>query len=147
MDIKDLLKPSDVEIGLKAADKHRVLQELSRRAASVLSLEPDAILDALLAREELGSTGMGDGIAIPHARLPQVKRPYGLLARMKNPVDFEAIDGHPVDLVFLLLLPAAPQGDQLNALACVSRRLRDARTVSNLRSARDAGALFSEIAG
>jgi PTS system nitrogen regulatory IIA component len=147
MDIKDLLKPSDVEVGLRAADKHRVLLELSRRAASSLSLEPDAVLDALVAREQLGSTGMGDGIAIPHARLPQVQRPFGILARMKNPVDFESIDGQPVDLVFLLLLPAAPQGDQLNALACVARRLRDSRTLSDVRAARDVGALFSALAG
>jgi PTS system nitrogen regulatory IIA component len=147
MDIKDLLKPSDVEIGLRAADKHRVLLELSRRAASSLSLDPDAVFDALLAREALGSTGMGDGIAIPHARPPQVKRLFGILARLKNPVDFEAIDGQPVDLVFLLLLPAAPQGGQLNALASVARRLRDSRTLSNVRTARDAGALFSAFAG
>ena len=95
-----------------------------------------------VAREELGSTGMGRGVAIPHARLSVVTKPLGILARLKEPIDFEAIDGNPVDLVFVLLLPEDTRGEQLNALASVSRRLRAPETLRKLRQAKDAAALY-----
>jgi PTS system nitrogen regulatory IIA component len=95
-----------------------------------------------LKREALGSTGTGAGIAIPHARLEGIARPFGILVRLAKPIDFEAIDGQPVDLVFLLLLPAEPQGDQLNALACAARMLRDAQILRDLRRAADDAALY-----
>ena len=91
------------------SDKAGVLQELARRAGAALKIPAETISAALLKREQLGSTGMGDGIAIPHARVPGVKSPFGMLARLKQPVDFHAVDGQPVDLVFLLLAPASSQ--------------------------------------
>jgi nitrogen PTS system EIIA component len=145
MHIKDFLSPSDVITDLRASNKTSVLQELARRAAAVLNMSADTISAELLKREQLGSTGMGDGIAIPHARVAGVKSPFGMLARLKEPVDFAAVDGQPVDLVFLLLLPASPDSGQLNVLACVARRLRDPRTLDRLRSASDGTALYQSM--
>jgi PTS system nitrogen regulatory IIA component len=88
---------------------------------------------------------MGNGIAIPHARVAGVKSPFGMLARLKQPVEFEAVDGQPVDLVFLLLVPASSQGEQLNVLACVSRRLRDREVLEALRGAKDSRALYRRM--
>jgi PTS system nitrogen regulatory IIA component len=110
-------------------------------------MEQDSILKALLAREGFGSTGIGDGTAIPHARVAKIKKPFGLLARLAHPVEFEAIDAQPVDLVFLLLLPAETQGEQLTALACVARRFRDPGALARLRRARDAEALYRALLG
>jgi nitrogen PTS system EIIA component len=145
MHIKDFLSPSDVVTELRASNKTSVLQELARRAAAVLKMPADIISAELLKREQLGSTGMGDGIAIPHARVAGIKGPFGMLVRLKDPVDFEAVDGQPVDLVFLLLGPASPQGEQLNVLACVARKLRDPATVEDLRDAKDSQTLYRRI--
>ena len=145
MHIKDFLSPSEVITDLRASNKTSVLQELARRAAAVLKMSADTISAELLKREQLGSTGMGDGIAIPHARVAGVKSPFGMLARLKDPVDFEAVDGQPVNLVFLLLGPAAPQGEQLNVLACVARKLRDPATIEELREAKDSQALYQRM--
>jgi len=117
MDIKDFLTPSDVFVGICSSDKIRLLEDLCRRAASILKIDADKIAADILKREELGSTGMGGGVAIPHARIADVKKPFGLLARLKSAIEFDAIDRQPVDLVFLLLLPTAPAGEQLNARA------------------------------
>lgn len=135
MKIADILRPEDVVLDLRAADKPRVVEELARRSAELAGIEASAISDVLNARERLGSTGMGAGIAIPHARLPSLTRPIGLFARLRQPVEFDAIDGQRVDLVFLLLLPAQAQGDHLNALACVARKLRDDQVKAELRKA------------
>jgi PTS system nitrogen regulatory IIA component len=142
MDIADFLAPANVVTDLRVSDKVRLLHELSDRAAVGLSLDAGLIADALIKREQLGSTGLGDGMAIPHARLAAVRKPFGILARLKKPIDFDAIDGQPVDLVFLLLLPAATTGEPLNALACVSRRLREPGTLRALRTAADGNVLF-----
>jgi nitrogen PTS system EIIA component len=141
MDIKDFLAPADTLIDLRAADKAELLHALSRRAAASLQLDGDHVAHCLVQREELGSTGMGGGIAIPHARIDGVARPFGIVARLRKAIDFDAIDGQPVDLVFLLLLPKSPGGDQLNALASVARRLRDPDAVLALRRAPDGAAL------
>ena len=99
---------------------------------------PERLLAELVKREELGSTGMGGGVAIPHARFHQVTKPFGMLIRLRKPLDFDAVDGEPVDLVFLLLLPeAAAAGDQLGALALIARKLRNPKIVATLRQARD----------
>ena len=103
------------------------------------------ILSALQQREALGSTGMGGGIAIPHARLPEVRRPFGLFARLRAPVAFDAVDERPVDLVFLLLLPTDPRGEQLNALACIARCLRDAAVAAGVHGARDAAEIYAVV--
>ncbi|MBV5270823.1 MAG: PTS sugar transporter subunit IIA, partial [Afipia sp.] len=108
MKISDFLTPADVVIDMRTSQKQQVLQELAGKAATSLGLQADYVASELLKREALGSTGMGNGVAIPHARLPMVKRPHGVLARLKPPINFDAIDGQPVDLIFLLLLPAPP---------------------------------------
>ena len=146
MNIADFLAPVDVVTDLRVSDKDRLLHELSDRAAASLRLDAAPIAEALLKREQLGSTGLGDGMAIPHARLAGVRKPFGILARLKKPIDFDAIDGQPVDLVFLLLLPAATTGEPLNALACVSRRLREPGALRALRAAANGTALFNAIA-
>ena len=117
MDIKEFLAPSDTLIDVRASDKTRLLQELTRRAATILDLPAERISTGILKREELGSTGTGGGVALPHARIQGLNRSFGILARLNKPIDFEAIDGRRVDLVFLLLLPANPAEDQLKALA------------------------------
>jgi nitrogen PTS system EIIA component len=146
MEIDHFLRPADVMIDVRAADKARLLGDLARRAAARLGLDPDAVSAALLQREELGSTGTGGGIALPHARLAEVKKPFALLARLAKAIDFDAIDGGPVDVVCLLLLPANAQGEQLNALACAARALRDPAAVSGVRRAADAVALYDALA-
>jgi PTS system nitrogen regulatory IIA component len=147
VEMKDFLTPLQVAVGVRATSKTRLLRELGRRAAVALGLNEDEVTSALLKREALGSTGTGAGIAIPHARLEGTARPFGILVRLAKPIDFEAIDGQPVDLVFLLLLPAEPQGDQLNALACAARMLRDAQIVRHLRGAADDAALYRAAVG
>jgi len=137
MDISDFFTPADAIVGLRAADKSRLLQELSNRAADRLVLDSDRIVQAVLGREALGSTGVGSGVAIPHARIAGLHKPFGLFARTRRPIAFDSIDGQPVDLIFLLLLPANPQQEHLHALALVARALRDRKIAGELRRARD----------
>lgn len=146
MKIKDFLSPSNVALDVQAADKASLLKELAARAASALNLPADAVAAEIERRDELGSTGLGGGISIPHARFRQLNRPFGLLARLRQPIEFYAVDGRPVDLVFLLLLPASSQLDQLNALAAVARRLRDADVLRNLREATSSTELYRAVA-
>jgi PTS system nitrogen regulatory IIA component len=146
MKIKDFLAASNVAIDVPAADKASMLKELAGRAAAALNLSTDAVTSEIEKRDELGSTGIGDGVSIPHARVRQVKKPFGLFARLKNPIAFDAVDGEPVDLVFLLLLPAASQLDQLNALAAVARKLRDHKALAALRAATSAAELYRTVA-
>ena len=122
------------------------MQELAARTAAGLGLPADQVASYLLKREDLGSTGIGRGVAIPHARLPDLQRPHGLLAKLKQPVDFDAIDGQAVDLVFVLLLPAAAEHEALGALALVARTLRSADNLARLRGAKNASELYSAIA-
>jgi|ERR1019366_5137141 PTS system nitrogen regulatory IIA component len=145
MEIKEFLAPSDVFIGIRALNKTQLLEDLCRRAASILKVEAEKISADILKREELGSTGMGSGVAIPHARIADVKKPFGLLARLKSAIEYDAIDRQPVDLVFLLLLPTAPAGEQLNTLALVARRLRDANITRIARRATDASGLYAAV--
>ena len=147
MQIVDLLAPGDVVLDLRAQDKRRLIDEIARLGAKAAGLEPSTIAEALNARERLGSTGRGSGIALPHARLAPLTRPIGLFARLKAPVDFDAIDGQRVDLVFVLLLPAQSQGEHLNALACVARKLRDPAVRSALHEVRDADGAYAILAG
>lgn len=146
MKISDLLSPGDVMIDVRALQKRLLMQELAARTAAGLGLPADQVASYLLKREDLGSTGIGRGVAIPHARLPDLQRPHGLLAKLKQPVDFEAIDGQAVDLVFVLLLPAAAEHEALGALALVARTLRSADNLARLRGAKNASELYSAIA-
>jgi nitrogen PTS system EIIA component len=141
MKISDFLAPSHVQIDLRASDKTQLIRELAQRAAGSAGLSADAITAALAQREALGSTGLGGGVAIPHARFAELKQPFGMLARLRKAIAFDAIDGQPVNIVFLLLLPAEKAGEQLNALATVARKLRDRDEL--LQKARDASALYA----
>jgi nitrogen PTS system EIIA component len=147
MELHELIARDHVILGLRAADKTQVLRELGRRAGNALGMVPELIITALSAREAMGSTGVGQGIAIPHARVDGLKRFFGFFARLERPVDFAAIDERPVDLVFLLLIPAEAKNEHLAALAAVSRRLRDKSVADRLREAEDAGALYDALIG
>jgi PTS system nitrogen regulatory IIA component len=146
MKITDFLSVNDVLIGVAATDKKKLLTELARRAGARVDVVPERMLAELLKREELGSTGMGGGVAIPHARFEQVRKPLGILVRLRKPLDFDAVDGEPVDIVFLLLLPeGAPAGDQLGALAAIARRLRNPAATQALRRARDTKQMYDAL--
>jgi nitrogen PTS system EIIA component len=107
----------------------------------------DVVFSALLKREELGSTGVGNGVAIPHVRLAQVKKPFGIMARLKHPIDFDSIDGEPVDLVCLLLLSNENEQAQLNTLAAVARRLRSSEVLEELRRAPNRVVFYNIMVG
>ena len=143
MDIADLLTPAGVIANLRAANKRQALQELAKRAAMITGKHERAIFDVLLERERLGTTGIGNGTAIPHGRMPDLPQLYAIFARLEKPVDFEAIDSRPVDLIFLLLTPDAAGADHLKALARISRLLRDKTICEKLRGTDRAEALYA----
>lgn len=145
MMISDLLSPGDVMIDVSASDKQKLLLALARKAGSIVTVSPERVLTELQRREGLGSTGIGGGVALPHARFHQVDRPLGVLLRLRKPIDFEAVDGEPVDLIFLLLLPEAPEGDQLGALAAIARKLRNADVTAALRKATNGRQMYSAL--
>jgi PTS system nitrogen regulatory IIA component len=142
MEIRDILQPEGVIAGLKAGNKKQALQDMARQAAAVTGINEKRIFETLLERERLGTTGVGNGIAIPHGKLSELNRLYGVFARLEKPIDFDAIDEQPVDLVFLLLAPEEAGADHLKALARVSRLLRDAATCEKLRGAKTADGLY-----
>ncbi len=146
MKISDFLDPADVVIDARAAIKQLLLQMLAQKAAVSLGLQAEDVASALVKREDLGSTGLGHGVAIPHARLPFIKKPLGMIARLKPPLDFDAIDAQPVDLVFMLLLPVLPENDQLTALALVARKLKAPETLTRLRQAKHTSEIYKVIA-
>jgi PTS system nitrogen regulatory IIA component len=146
MEISDFLAPSQVVINRHASDKGHLLDHLARRAAVALDLPYEMILSALLKREELGSTGTGDGVAVPHARLLGVSKPFGMLACLSEAIDFDAIDGEPVDIVCVLLLPTNSDEGQ-HALACAARVLRDPEALRNIRQAADTTEAYRALVG
>ena len=146
MPLGDLIGPDQVVVGLKVAEKGQLLADLSRRAAAALSLPQSIVLQALLAREQLGSTGLGRGFALPHARLPQLSRVYALLARLARPIDYEAVDEKPVDLVVLLLTPESAANQHLATLAALSRPFREEAFVAQVRKAPDAAGIWKLLA-
>ena len=143
MEINDLLVPEGVVADLKATSKKQALQDLAKRAAEVSGLHERAIFDVLMERERLGTTGVGNGIAIPHGKLASLDRLYGLFARLEQPIDFHAIDERPVDLIFVLLAPENAGADHLKALARISRLLRNNGICDKLRGTDSAEALFA----
>jgi nitrogen PTS system EIIA component len=145
MNISDFLSPSDVTLDVRANEKSRLLRQLSIEIAAKARLNADAVAAEIAKREELGSTGVGNGVALPHARLRELKIPFGLLARLRHAIDFDAIDGEPVDIVVLLLLPDSSNSTKGNALACVARALREPETLRQIRSAGDSEALYRAV--
>jgi PTS system nitrogen regulatory IIA component len=143
--VSGALTPDLILPALKASNKKQVLQELSRRAAEVTGLDEAAILAVLTERERLGSTGIGQGIAIPHGKLQGLTRVYAIFARLDRPVQFDAIDERPVDLVFLLLAPPDAGADHLKTLAKVSRLLRNGETCEKIRGSSTADAIHALI--
>ena len=144
--LTDFVAPDGIVPALKANGKKEILQELAAKAAELCGQSERTILEALQRREKLGSTGVGNGIAIPHGKLPKLNRLFGLFVRLEQPVDFEALDGQPVDLIFLLLAPEAAGADHLKALARVARLLRDTDVARKLRDSRDAEDLYAVLA-
>ena len=145
MDLGDLISPDGVIPSLKAKSKKQVLQELSSKAAAHTGLSERDIFDTLLQRERLGSTGVGHGVAIPHGKLAALDDITGLFVRLDEPIDFDAVDDQPVDLVFLLLAPESAGADHLKALARISRLLREPEAVKKLRSSKGSAALYSVL--
>ncbi|WP_439603432.1 PTS sugar transporter subunit IIA [Devosia sp.] len=144
MKITELLRPENVLAELDAASKPQLLQRLAEHAARATGKDGAALLGALSHRETLGSTGIGQSIAIPHASIPGLDRPFALLARLDRPVEFDAIDEQPVDLVFLLLTPA-DRTAHLKVLSTVSRQLRSAQVLEQLRRASSAAQMYAAI--
>lgn len=143
MDIVAFLTSDRVICNLRAADKQQLLQELARRAGEMMKIPQKTILDALLKRENLGSTGLGQGFALPHATIQGLKTMFGMFVKLQRPIGFEAIDGNPVDLVFLLLLPTESSSEHVAALAAISRRMRDSDRAARLRKADSAATLYA----
>lgn len=137
-DLSDLILPEAILPRLTANSRRQALQVVAETLAKAAGVDPRAAFDAVLMRERLSGTGMGEGVAIPHAPVAGVTRPIGAFARLETPIDFDALDGRPADLVFMLLAPPEKGADHLKALARVSRFLRRAETRERLRAARGA---------
>src|ERR1700759_2261908 len=146
MTITDLVAPEAILPALKVNSKKQALQELSAKAAELTGQNERAVFEVLLQREKLGTTAVGYGVAIPHGKLPKLEKLFGLFARLERPIYFEAMDGQPVDLVFLLLAPEGAGADHLKALARIARLLRDQDVAKKLRASRDAQAIYSVLA-
>jgi len=146
MNIADFLSPNDVMIDVAAADKQKLLSALARKAGAIVDVRPERILAELEKREELGSTGVGGGVALPHARFDQIGKPVGVFVRLRKPIAFDAVDEQPVDIVFLLLLPQTPDGDTLGALASIARKLRKPEIATALRGARNGAEIYRALA-
>jgi nitrogen PTS system EIIA component len=144
--LRDLLAPQSVVASLPAGTKAEILQGVAELAAVETGKDTHAIFDVLWEREKLGTTGVGFGIAIPHGRIEGLDRVYGFFARLAAPVNFDAIDDKPVDLIFLLLAPESAGADHLHALALVSRLLRDPKLCDQLRKGKNAAELHRILA-
>ena len=143
MEIAEMISPSSVVANLRVTSKKQALQELAKKAAEVTGQPERAIFEVLIERERLGTTGVGNGIAIPHGKLPGLDRLYGLFARLDTPIEFDAIDEQPVDLICLLLAPETAGADHLKALARISRLLRDGTICKKLRGSETPDAIYA----
>jgi PTS system nitrogen regulatory IIA component len=146
MTLTDLVAPQAVIPSLKVNNKKQALQEIAAKASAISERPERDIFDVLIQREKLGSTAIGNGIAIPHGKLGKLNRLVGLFARLDRPIDFDALDGQPVDLIFVLLAPEGAGADHLKALARIARMLRDHELANKLRDARDAEAIYAVLA-
>lgn len=142
MELIELIDSDSVVANLRVTSKKQALQDLARRAGEITGIDERKIFDVLMERERLGTTGVGSGIAIPHGKLSDLEKIHGIFARLEKPVDFQAIDDHPVDLIFVLLAPEGAGADHLKALARVSRLLRDEDICKKLRATAESDALF-----
>jgi|EndMetStandDraft_8_1072994.scaffolds.fasta_scaffold63042_3 PTS system nitrogen regulatory IIA component len=145
MQISDFLSKAAVFAEMAAANKESLLRDLAARTASSVPLSAEVVTSELLKRESLGSTGIGKGVAIPHARFRDLNSPVGLFAKLKRPIEFDAIDRQKVDLVFVLLLPEAQQNSQITSLALVARKLREGPTLADLRSKKVATEIYDVL--
>jgi nitrogen PTS system EIIA component len=145
MKLSDLIAPENVVVGLRVADKAAALRTLSAKAAAATGLGADTILAALQKRETLGSTGLGRGFAVPHARMEALAGFFCLFARLARPIDFAAIDDQPVDLLCLLLIPDRAGNDHVAALAAIARQMRPDSALADLRRARTTDAIYARL--
>lgn len=142
MDLGEILGKDAIVLDLKVGSKKQLLQALSERAAELTNLSAREIFDTILQREKLGSTGVGNGIAIPHGKFDKFENIFGVFARLHAPIDFDALDEKPVDVVFLLLAPESAGADHLKALSRIARVLRDPQRLAALRSAQAESGLY-----
>jgi nitrogen PTS system EIIA component len=145
MTLPDIIDARAILPALKVQNKKQLLQELAQSLSSLVAIDNRVIFEKLLQREKLGSTGLGQGIAIPHGRLPSIARVYGVFARLPTPIAFDSVDGEPVDLAFALISPDHAGADHLTALARVSRLLRDAVTLKKLRGTETVEGLYAVL--
>ena len=143
MNLAEIIDARAIIPQLKAQNKKHLLQEVSQAVAPILAVDHRIVFESLLTREKLGSTGLGQGIAIPHGRLSNITRVYGLFARLATAIAYDSVDGEPVDLVFVLLSPAQAGADHLKALARISRLLREPDTMKKLRGTESAEGLYA----
>ena len=143
MPLEDLIQADAILPNLQAPTKKQALQDMSDLASRISGLPAREIFDVLLQRERLGSTGVGNGIAIPHGKLARASRIFGVFARMEKPIQFDALDGAPVDLIFMLVAPESAGADHLKALSRIARVMRDSAMTDRLRAARDSSAIFA----
>ena len=147
MQLADFLDFESIRVGLSSGNKRKLLQMLGQMAGARLSYDPATIVDTIAERERLGSTGFGNGVAIPHGKVEGLKRIYAMVVRLTEPIDYKAIDSQPVDLVFLLLSPPDAGAEHLKALAAVSRVVRHGPTLEKLRGARSRDAFAAVLMG
>ncbi|QFY63581.1 protein-N(pi)-phosphohistidine--sugar phosphotransferase (plasmid) [Rhizobium grahamii] len=145
MDFTKIIQPEHVFIGVSVTTKWRGLQAIAEKAARAFGIEEKAILHALESRESLGSTGIGNGVAVPHAVVEGMTHPRGLLLRFAKPVDFEAVDDLPTDIAFALLFGEAQRGEYLNALAAIARQLQSPGILMAMRKAKTSEELYSDF--
>ena len=147
MHLNDFLDFESIRVGLSTGNKRKLLQLLGQLAGGHIGFDPAAIVETVGERERLGSTGFGNGVAIPHGKIPGLKSIYAMVARLAEPIDYKAVDGQPVDLVFLLLSPPEAGAEHLKALAAVSRVVRHGPTLEKLRGARTRDAFAAVLMG
>ena len=145
MRLSEFLDFESIRVGLGAGSKRQLLNMLGQTAGAHLGLDPAAIVDSILERERLGSTGFGNGVAIPHGKIDGLQSIYAMLVRLAEPIDYKAIDGAPVDLVFMMLSPPDAGAQHLKALAAVSRTIRSGSTLEKMRGARSRDALTAVL--
>jgi PTS system nitrogen regulatory IIA component len=145
MHISDIIEARAVVPLLKAGSKKQALQEIAQSLGSLIAVDQRVIFETLLTREKLGSTGLGQGIAIPHGRVPGLKSVTGFFAKLATPIDYDSVDGKPVDLIFALLSPDHAGADHLTALAKISRVMRSSVAVAKLRATNTAEGLYAVL--